>query len=62
MTTKKKMLDIYYRTMNEEIKTLLALGSVLNAFTVALSENDHDRLGNSLSTYLATCTRLLRIP
>jgi len=32
--------------MNEEMKTLIALGSVLNAFTVTLSENDHDRLSN----------------
>jgi hypothetical protein len=55
MTTKKKVPDIYYCTMNEEIKTLLALGSVFNAFTVTLSENSHDRLSNSVSTYLATC-------
>jgi len=47
------MPDIYYCTMNEEIKTLLALGSVLNEFIVTLSENDHDRLSNSVTTYVA---------
>lgn len=61
MTT-KKMPDTYYCTMTEEIKTLLALGSAFNAFTVTLSENGHDRLSNSVSTYLATCAWLLRIP
>lgn len=40
------MPDIYKCPMNEEIKTLLVLGSVLNAFTVTLNENDHDRLSN----------------
>jgi hypothetical protein len=62
MTTKKKMPHIYYCIMNEEIKTLSALGSVLNAFTVTLSENSCDWLSNSLTMYLATCAWLLRIP
>ena len=35
MTIILKMLDIYYCNMNEEIKTLLALGYVLT-FTVTL--------------------------
>jgi hypothetical protein len=36
MTTKLKMPDIYYCKMNERIKTLLALGSAVTAFTVTL--------------------------
>jgi hypothetical protein len=40
------MPDMYYCTMNEETNTILALGSVLNAFTVTLSENDHKKLSN----------------
>lgn len=35
--------------MNEEIKTLLALGPGLKAFTITLCENDHARLSNYVS-------------
>jgi hypothetical protein len=45
----KRVPDIYYLTINDEIKTHLALGSVLNACTVTMSENNCDRLGNYVS-------------